>query len=117
MSKKRVSTIILVLAVAVLTAAGTWIAGSTIKSPAEVAARTAPPAPAPILVPVEERVLTSDIVTRDPARFGLPQPVSLVPSLVVTPEPATAVPANAATAAFQVLEATAAAFINGTPTP
>lgn len=72
--------------VAVLTAAGTWIAGSTIKSPAEVAARTAPPVPAPILVPVEERVLTSDIVTRGTARFGLPQPVSLVPSLL-KPDP------------------------------
>jgi len=80
MSKKRISTIALVLAVVVLTAAGSWIAGSMIKSPAEVAARTAPPQPSPILVPVEERVLTSDIVTRGTARFGLPQPVSIVPS-------------------------------------
>lgn len=80
MSRKRISTIALVLAVVVLTAAASWIAGSTIKSPAEVAARTAPPTPSPILVPVEERVLTSDIVTRGTARFGLPQPVSLVPS-------------------------------------
>lgn len=82
MGKKRVSTIILILVVAVLTAAGTWIAGSTIKSPAEVAARTAPPSPSPILVPVEERVLRSDVVTRGTARFGLPHPISLVPSLL-----------------------------------
>jgi len=80
MSRKRISTIALVLAVVILTAAGSWVAGSTIKSPAEVAARTAPPTPSPILVPVEERVLTSDIVTRGTARFGLPQPISIVPS-------------------------------------
>lgn len=80
MSRKRISTIAVVLVVVILTAAGSWVAGSTIKSPAEVAARTAPPSPSPILVPVEERVLTSDIVTRGTARFGLPQPVSIVPS-------------------------------------
>lgn len=74
------STIFLVLGLVVLTAAGSWIAGSSIKSPAEVAARTAPPQPSPILVPVEERVLTSDIVTRGTARFGLPQPISIAPS-------------------------------------
>lgn len=80
MKSKRISTITLVLLVMVLTAAGSWIAGSTIKSPAEVAARTAPPPPSPILVPVEERLLTSDIVTRGTARYGLPQPISIVPS-------------------------------------
>jgi peptidoglycan hydrolase-like protein with peptidoglycan-binding domain len=80
MSGKRISTITLVLVVVVLTAAGSWIAGSTIKSPAEVAARTAPPTPSPILVPVEERVLTSDIVTRGTGRYSLPQPISIVPS-------------------------------------
>ena len=80
MSRKRVLTIFLVLALMVLTAGGSWIAGSSIKSPAEVAARTAPPTPSPILVPVEERVLTSDIVTRGTGRFSLPQPISLVPS-------------------------------------
>jgi peptidoglycan hydrolase-like protein with peptidoglycan-binding domain len=80
MSKKRISTIFLVLALMVLTAGASWIAGSRIQSPAEVAARTAPPQPSPILVPVEERVLTSDIVTRGTARFALPLPISIVPS-------------------------------------
>ncbi len=41
---------------------------------------TAPPTPAPILVPVEERVLTSDIVTRGTARYGLPKALALAPS-------------------------------------
>ena len=64
----------------VLLAVVSWIAGSKIQSPAEAAARTAPPAPSPILVPVEERVLSSDVITRGTARFGLPQSVALAPS-------------------------------------
>lgn len=68
------------LALVVLAAAGGWLAGSSLHSPAEVAARTAPPPPSPILVPVEERVLTSDVVTRGTARYGLPQSISIVPS-------------------------------------
>ncbi|HMN27346.1 MAG TPA: peptidoglycan-binding protein, partial [Caldilineaceae bacterium] len=57
-----------------------WVLGARIQSPAEAAARTAPPTPSPILVPVERRMLTSDIVARGTARFGLPQSLSLVPS-------------------------------------
>ena len=64
----------------VLLAVVSWIAGSRIQSPAEAAARTAPPTPSPILVPVEERILTSDVITRGTARFGLPQAISLAPS-------------------------------------
>lgn len=70
----------LVLATAAGAAMGAWVAGSRIEAPAEVAARTAPPAPTPILVPVEQRVLSADVVTRGTVRFGLPQPVSIVPS-------------------------------------
>ena len=57
----------------VLLAVVSWIAGSKIQSPAEAAARTAPPSPSPILVPVEERVLSSDVITRGTARFQLKQ--------------------------------------------
>ena len=64
MSRKRIVTLLLVLALVALAAAVSWMAGSSIKSPAEMAARTAPPTPSPILVPVEERVLSSDVVTR-----------------------------------------------------
>jgi peptidoglycan hydrolase-like protein with peptidoglycan-binding domain len=61
-------------------AIGAWYAGSRIQSPAEMAARTAPPDPSPILVPVESRILSSDVVTRGTVRFGLPQPISVAPS-------------------------------------
>lgn len=64
----------------VLLAVFSWVAGSKIQSPAEAAARTAPPTPSPILVPVEERILTSDVITRGTARFGLPQSISLTSS-------------------------------------
>jgi peptidoglycan hydrolase-like protein with peptidoglycan-binding domain len=61
-------------------AAGAWVAGERIVSPAEAAARTAAPNPSPILVPIEKRLLSSQIVTRGTARFGTPQPVALAPS-------------------------------------
>lgn len=48
----------------VLSAAVTWVAGQRIKSPAEVAAETAPPTPALITVPVELLTLSQDVVVR-----------------------------------------------------
>jgi peptidoglycan hydrolase-like protein with peptidoglycan-binding domain len=77
-NRKRVLVLSLIFVIGV--AIVSWIAGARIQSPAEAAARTAPPIPSPILVPVEMRVLTSDIVTRGTARFGLPQSISLAPS-------------------------------------
>lgn len=80
MSRKRILLLFVVLALVTAAAVGGWVVGSRVVSPAEAAARTAPPQPSPILVPVEERVLSSNIVTRGTARFGLPQPISIAPS-------------------------------------
>ena len=77
-NRKRILAVSLIFVIMV--AIVSWIAGANILSPAEAAARTAPPTPSPILVAVETRVLTSDIVTRGTARFGLPQSISLAPS-------------------------------------
>ncbi len=74
----------IVLAAVVLAAAAGWVAGSQISSPAEVASRTAPPPASAILVPAEERVLSTDIVTRGTARFGSPQQLSLARSALKT---------------------------------
>lgn len=82
MRRKRLFTLFSVLALVIVVAAGSWIAGSSIQSPAEIAASTAPPTPSPILIPVEERTLSSVIVTRGTARFGAPQTISLVPSIL-----------------------------------
>jgi peptidoglycan hydrolase-like protein with peptidoglycan-binding domain len=80
----RKQTIVLygVLALVAAAVVSGFLAATWIQSPADVAARTAPPTPSPILVPVEERVLSSNIVTRGTARFGLPQPISIVPSVL-----------------------------------
>lgn len=76
----RMNVLYLVLATVAGAAAGAWFVGSQISSPAEVAARTAAPTASPILVPIERRVLSTDVVTRGTVRFGLPQPISIVPS-------------------------------------
>ena len=73
----------MVLAGVILAGAVGWFAGTQIRSPAEVASRTNAPVAAPILVPAEERVLSTDIVTRGTARFGSPQQLSLA---VVRPQ-------------------------------
>jgi hypothetical protein len=77
---ERKHKLALALVFVMLLATASWTAGRRIQSPAEAAARTAPPTPSPILVPVEKRVLTSDVVTRGTARYGLPQSISLAPS-------------------------------------
>ena len=66
-------------AVLVAGAAG-WIGGRQIKSPADVAARTAAPAPSVIVAPVEKRALASEVVVRGTVRYGAPQGVSLATS-------------------------------------
>jgi peptidoglycan hydrolase-like protein with peptidoglycan-binding domain/multidrug efflux pump subunit AcrA (membrane-fusion protein) len=81
-SRRRIVLLFGVLALVAVAAVGGWIAGNWIESPAEVAARTAPPTASPILVPVEERVLSSNVVTRGTARFGLPQPIAIAPSVL-----------------------------------
>lgn len=82
MVSKRANVLWAVLGIVCGMAIGAWYVGSRIQSPAEMAARTAPPEPSPILVPVESRVLSSDVVTRGTIRFGLPQPISVAPSTV-----------------------------------
>jgi hypothetical protein len=80
MTGRRTLALVAVLGFAATIAGIAWFTGSRITSPADAAARTAPPVPSPILVPIEQRVLASTIVVRGTARFGLPQKVSLVPS-------------------------------------
>ena len=80
MTPRRIKILAAVLFAVAAVAGLAFVAGSHIESPADAAARTAPPAPSPILVPVEKRVLGSSIVTRGTARFGLPQSVSISPS-------------------------------------
>jgi peptidoglycan hydrolase-like protein with peptidoglycan-binding domain len=84
MRTSRTTALCGILLLMAVMAGGAWFAGERIVSPAEAAARTAPPAPSPIVVPVEKRVLSSEIITRGTARFGAPQPVALAPSPLKT---------------------------------
>jgi peptidoglycan hydrolase-like protein with peptidoglycan-binding domain len=68
------------LGVVIVAAVAGWFAGTFIQSPAEVAARRSAPEASPILVPAEERLLSTDVVTRGTARFGSPQTLSLTPT-------------------------------------
>jgi len=77
----RQRTLGLSVAVAVvLSSVVTWIASVQIVSPAEVAARAAPPDPSLILVPVEERRLATKIVSRGTGHYGSPRELSVAPS-------------------------------------
>ena len=70
------------LAAVIVSSLVSWAAASQIRSPAEVAARTAPPKPSVITVPVEKKVLSSDVVVRGTVRYGAPQSVLLPASSI-----------------------------------
>src|SRR5688500_13729753 len=75
-------TVAVGLVAALLLSVGAWVAGAQIRSPAQVAAETAAPDPSAITVPVEERVLSSEVIVRGTVRYGSPQPVVLATSNV-----------------------------------
>ena len=77
---RRNRTVFIGLGAAVLLAICAWVAGAQIKSPAQIAAETAAPDPSSITVPVERRVLSSEIIVRGTVRYGSPQPVVLATS-------------------------------------
>jgi peptidoglycan hydrolase-like protein with peptidoglycan-binding domain len=90
---KRRTLVLLVVAAVVVSSLTTWVANEQIRSPAEVAAGTAPPAPSPILVPVVEQVLTTRVVTRGTAHYGSPRKLSVAPSGLKTgPQVITSLP-------------------------
>lgn len=81
-TRGRRRMVALVLGLAVLLAVGAWVAGRQVRSPAQVAAETAPPNPSAITVPVERQVLSSEVIVRGTVRYGSPQPVVLATSEV-----------------------------------
>lgn len=72
----------LVLAGTVASSGVGWAAGTRLKSPAQVAAEAAPPAPSPITAPVENKKLSSVVTTRGTVRYGQPQSVTLAASSI-----------------------------------
>ncbi|MGD9704160.1 MAG: peptidoglycan-binding protein [Acidimicrobiia bacterium] len=109
----RQRTTLTVGLIAVVVASGVgWAAGNRIRSPAEIAARTAPPELSLITVPVERRTLTADVVTRGTVRFGLPQSVALPTSAL---KPSTGIVTTAPVKGGSLDEGSAALVVSGRP--
>lgn len=77
---KRRTFVVGLAGAVVLSSLVTWVAADQIRSPAEAAARTAPPPASPILVAVVEQELSTRVVTRGTAHYGSPRPLRIMPS-------------------------------------
>lgn len=109
---RRRSLLVLMVAAVMISSGATWVAAQQIQSPAEVAARTAPPEATPILVPVVQRRLTTRVVTRGTAHYGSPRRLSLTSSPLKTgPRIVTGVPREGAVLA----EGEVLATVSGRP--
>jgi len=78
----RRAALIIVATVSVLSAVGGWFLGQRIESPAEAAARVAPPPASLISVPVELRELSSAVVTRGTVEFDVSTSIEVTDSEV-----------------------------------
>ncbi len=76
MRSRRV-TLAVILVTMVAAAAAGYAAGTRIRSPAQVAADTAPPEPSLISVPVERTEIRNDIITRGTVRFEDPATITV----------------------------------------
>ena len=101
-----------VIAGVTATALGGYLVGARVRSPAEVAARTAPPVPSAILVPVEERVLSTKVVTRGTGRYGSPQRISSTTSAL---KPGPGLVASLPAAGAELADGTVVATASGRP--
>lgn len=79
-------------AVVVISTGVGWVAATTVRSPAQLAAQTAPPRPSLITYPVEKRVLSADLIVRGTMRYSDPISVVLAPSLLRPPPVLVSVP-------------------------
>jgi peptidoglycan hydrolase-like protein with peptidoglycan-binding domain len=82
--RKNVRLAVAALAGVVLLAAIGSLAARRIRSPAQIAADTAPPAASRISVPVERRALATEVIVRGTVRYGAPQEVTLPVSALKT---------------------------------
>lgn len=75
MSRRRI--LAAVVATVVLAAGGGWFAGTTIRSPAQIAADRRPPDASLVTASAERRVLSSTVIGRGTVRYGEPKEVTL----------------------------------------
>lgn len=110
MDSRRAAGIVIGAVVAASVAG--FVAGSRISSPAEVASRTAAPQASLILVPVEKRVLSTEVVTRGTGRFGSPQKLSVSTSAL---KPSAGLVAQLPVAGATLVEGGVVASASGRP--
>lgn len=110
MSRRRTGATVVVAMI--LAAAAGWATASRIRSPAEIAAQTAAPDASPILVPAEERALTSEVVTRGTGRFGSPQTLASAPSAL---EPSPGIVTNGPAPGSEIAEGGVVITATGRP--
>jgi hypothetical protein len=83
-SRKNVRVVLAgLIAVVVLAGAG-WVAAGQIKSPAQIAADTAPPTASLLTAQVERRSLSTEVIVRGTGRYGKPEAISLPSSSLKT---------------------------------
>jgi hypothetical protein len=83
-SRKNTGVVIAALTGVVLLASGGWVAARQIKSPAQIAADTAPPTASLITAQVVRRSLSTEVIVRGTGRYGEPQVVGLPSSSLKT---------------------------------
>jgi len=76
-------TLVVALVLVVAAAGGGWLAGSRIKSSAQIANEAEPPEPSLITVEVARTVISNDVITRGTVRFDEPVKVN-APTLAVS---------------------------------
>jgi hypothetical protein len=108
---RRKTAGIVIGAVVAASAVG-FVTGSRISSPAEVASRTAAPEASLILVPVEKRVLSTEVVTRGTGRFGSAQKLSVSTSAL---KPSAGIVAQPPVAGATLAEGAVVASASGRP--
>lgn len=109
---RRNTTLAVGLSTVVLAAGVGWLAGRQVRSPAEVAARTAPPTASLITVPVEKTRLQSEVITRGTVGYGSPQVVSLPASALKT---SSAIVTRAPERGASLAEGSVAMAVSGRP--
>ena len=93
-------------------AAAGYLAGTRVQSAAEIAARKSPPPPSLIMVPVERKVLSTEVITRGTVHFGAPREVTLPSSALRS---GSRVVTSAATAGTELTEGDVVMAISGRP--
>src|SRR5262245_50244793 len=93
MNLTRRKLALVLLGAVVVSSLATALGSALIRSPAEIAARTAPPDPSPILVPAELRVISTKVVSRGTGQYGSPMKLSVTRSALKTaPQVITSLP-------------------------